>query len=106
MVADTRDIPELGPPLVCLEQVSVDFGQAARVARYQRCRFPRTNAWRSSRKRCGKTVLLKTIIGLLRPTRRSVRFDGQRLAQLSDKDLTQQRTRSDSSFSRRRCSTA
>ena len=29
---------------------------------------------------CGKTVLLKTIIGLVRPTRGQVLFDGQDLA--------------------------
>lgn len=42
---------------------------------------------------CGKTVLLKTIIGLVRPTRGVVYFDGQNLATLSEKDLTQQRIR-------------
>jgi len=42
---------------------------------------------------CGKTVLLKTIIGLLRPTKGRVVFDGQDLAQLSERALTEQRTR-------------
>ncbi|MBU4271589.1 MAG: ABC transporter ATP-binding protein [Planctomycetes bacterium] len=42
---------------------------------------------------CGKTVLLKTIIGLLRPTRGSVRFDGRNLAELSERELTGQRIR-------------
>ena len=42
---------------------------------------------------CGKTVLLKTIIGLLHPTSGHVVFDGQRIDQLSDKDLTTQRSR-------------
>jgi phospholipid/cholesterol/gamma-HCH transport system ATP-binding protein len=42
---------------------------------------------------CGKTVLLKTIIGLLRPTQGEVRFDGQNLARLSEKELTAQRIR-------------
>ena len=41
---------------------------------------------------CGKTVLLKTIIGLLRPNRGAVRFDGRNLAELSDRELTRQRT--------------
>lgn len=42
---------------------------------------------------CGKTVLLKTIIGLIRPTAGYVRFDGRRLDELSDKELTAQRAR-------------
>ncbi len=42
---------------------------------------------------CGKTVLLKTLIGLLFPTSGCVAFDGRRLDQLNDKDLTALRTR-------------
>jgi phospholipid/cholesterol/gamma-HCH transport system ATP-binding protein len=42
---------------------------------------------------CGKTVLLKTIIGLVKPTRGEVWFDGKNLAQLSDHELTYARTR-------------
>lgn len=42
---------------------------------------------------CGKTVLLKTIIGLIQPTAGSVKFDGRRLDALSEQDLSQQRTR-------------
>ncbi|HZZ71151.1 MAG TPA: ABC transporter ATP-binding protein, partial [Pirellulales bacterium] len=42
---------------------------------------------------CGKTVLLKSMIGLVRPTRGEILFDGRNLAQLSEKELTKQRTR-------------
>lgn len=42
---------------------------------------------------CGKTVLLKTMIGLVRPTKGYVKFDGQRIDQLNDQELTRQRTR-------------
>jgi phospholipid/cholesterol/gamma-HCH transport system ATP-binding protein len=42
---------------------------------------------------CGKTVFLKTIIGLIRPTDGFVTFDGRRIDQLNEKDLTHERTR-------------
>jgi phospholipid/cholesterol/gamma-HCH transport system ATP-binding protein len=42
---------------------------------------------------CGKTVLLKSLIGLVRPAKGEVLFDGQNLARLGDKELTQERMR-------------
>lgn len=42
---------------------------------------------------CGKTVFLKTIIGLLRPTRGAVYFDGKDLARLSEGELAKERMR-------------
>jgi phospholipid/cholesterol/gamma-HCH transport system ATP-binding protein len=42
---------------------------------------------------CGKTVLLKTMIGLVQPSDGYVSFDGRRLDELNDKQMTAERTR-------------
>lgn len=42
---------------------------------------------------CGKTVLLKTLIGLVAPTRGQIRFDGDDINRLSEGDLTKLRIR-------------
>ncbi len=42
---------------------------------------------------CGKTVMLKLIIGLLNPTRGEVQFDGRDVARLGGKDLVAMRLR-------------
>lgn len=42
---------------------------------------------------CGKSVMLKTVIGLIRPPRGKVYFDGQNLAELHEREIAEQRTR-------------
>ncbi len=42
---------------------------------------------------CGKTVLLKTIIGLIWPTRGTACFDGHDMAKINERQRTEQRTR-------------
>jgi len=42
---------------------------------------------------CGKTVLLKTLIGLVRPTEGDIRFEGQSLGEMNDRRLASIRTR-------------
>ena len=42
---------------------------------------------------CGKTVLLKSIIGLISATRGEVQFDGRQLSRLNEKQLTRERQR-------------
>jgi len=55
---------------------------------------------------CGKTVLLKTVLGLLRPTAGQVLFDGRDMSALSQRELGRQRARCGFVFQQRPCSTA
>ena len=80
-------------PLIRIEQLSVEFGRHEvlhdidlSIARGQTLAIIGESG-------CGKTVLLKTFIGLLQPTRGSVIFDGQDLARLGERGLARQRTR-------------
>lgn len=94
MMVDTADTStETDSALVKIERLSVTFGHHA-VLRNLDFNVPRGQTLAIiGESGCGKTVLLKTIIGLVRPTEGSVHFDGQNLATLSEKELTQQRIR-------------
>ena len=93
MVAASTNITDPSQPLIHLDHVGVDFGrqQVLRdidltIARGQTLAVIGESG-------CGKTVLLKTIIGLLRPARGAVYFDGRNLAKLGERELTRQRIR-------------
>jgi phospholipid/cholesterol/gamma-HCH transport system ATP-binding protein len=93
MVDAARKPNESREPLVRLSAMSVDFGRHA-VLRDINLDIPRGQTLAViGESGCGKTVLLKTIIGLLRPTRGQVYFDGRNLAALGERELTRQRTR-------------
>jgi phospholipid/cholesterol/gamma-HCH transport system ATP-binding protein len=93
MVIAASNISDPNRPLVQLERMSVDFGRQ-HVLRDIDLTIPRGQTLAViGESGCGKTVLLKTIIGLLRPSRGSVRFDGQNLAEASEAELTRQRMR-------------
>jgi phospholipid/cholesterol/gamma-HCH transport system ATP-binding protein len=93
MVTVSRDNPDPERPLVQLDQVGVDFGRQ-RVLRDVNLAIPQGQTLAViGESGCGKTVLLKTIIGLLRPAHGAVHFDGQDLAALGERELTRQRTR-------------
>ena len=80
-------------PLIELHELGVRFGRQE-VLRDLTLSVPRGQTLAViGESGCGKTVLLKTIIGLMRPTQGYVVFDGQRMDQLTDKQLTALRSR-------------
>ncbi len=87
---------KLKPPVdtvIELCELTVDFGRQP-VLRDISLSIPRGQTLAIiGESGCGKTVLLKTIIGLLFPTSGHVVFDGQRIDSLGDKDLTTLRGR-------------
>jgi phospholipid/cholesterol/gamma-HCH transport system ATP-binding protein len=80
-------------PMVELRDVDVVFGRN-RVLRNIELSVPRGQTLAIiGESGCGKTVILKTVIGLIRPTRGNVLFDGQDLATLTEAQITHERTR-------------
>ncbi len=80
-------------PLLSLQQVTMQFGPQ-RVLHAIDLDIQRGQTLAViGESGCGKTVLLKLLIGLLRPTVGRVIFDGKHLENLSERELTQQRLR-------------
>src|SRR5205823_5986605 len=85
--------PPTNGPLIQLEHVSMRFG-GQQVLHEISLDIPRGQTLAViGESGCGKTVLLKLIIALLRPTAGRVLFDGRVLADLGDRELTRQRLR-------------
>ena len=79
--------------LICVDNVNVIFGHQ-HVLRDISLEIPKGETLVViGESGCGKTVLLKLIIGLLRPTTGIVTFDGKELSKLSDHQLTRERLR-------------
>jgi phospholipid/cholesterol/gamma-HCH transport system ATP-binding protein len=87
------DAASASNPLIALQQVSMQFA-AQRVLHGIDLEVRRGQTLAIiGESGCGKTVLLKLIIGLLRPTVGRVFFDGKNLDTLSELELTRQRLR-------------
>ncbi len=92
-MATTKKNVDAAKALIELQQLNVTFGRQA-VIRELTLVIPRGQTVAIiGESGCGKTVLLKNIIGLLHPTSGHVVFDGQRIDELSDKELTALRGR-------------
>jgi phospholipid/cholesterol/gamma-HCH transport system ATP-binding protein len=85
--------PDSSSAFIGLEQVSIRFGDLA-VLRGINLNIARGETLVViGESGCGKTVLLKLIIGLLTPSEGRVTFDGRVLVDLNDRELTRQRLR-------------
>ncbi len=80
-------------PFVQMEQLNVAFGRQAVLRDIDLTVARGETVAVIGESGCGKTVLLKTIIGLLHPSSGKMLFDGQDLACLNERDMTAQRTR-------------
>jgi phospholipid/cholesterol/gamma-HCH transport system ATP-binding protein len=85
--------PTAETPLVDIRSLHVRFGKHA-VLRDITLKIPRGQTLvLLGESGCGKTVLMKTIIGLVKATEGKVVYDDRDIAELPDRELTQLRTR-------------
>jgi phospholipid/cholesterol/gamma-HCH transport system ATP-binding protein len=87
------DRVESGRPILAVEHVSISFNSQQVLSDVSFAIRRGETLAILGESGCGKTVLLKLIIGLLFPTRGRVVFDGQHLAELDDRGLTRLRRR-------------
>ncbi len=93
MVSTSIPTTDRNKPLVQIDNLDVDFGRHCVLRGINLSITLGQTMAIIGESGCGKTVLLKTMIGLLGPTRGAVWFDGQKLAALPEQELTRQRIR-------------
>jgi phospholipid/cholesterol/gamma-HCH transport system ATP-binding protein len=81
------------PALITFDHVSMQFGSHRVLNGISLQVRPNQTTVIIGESGCGKTVTLKLIIGLLRPTSGRVVFDGKVMNELSERELTRQRLR-------------
>jgi phospholipid/cholesterol/gamma-HCH transport system ATP-binding protein len=88
---DVNDAAER--PLIDVRDLSMIFGRQ-QVLRNINLTVPRGQTLAViGESGCGKTVLMKVLIGLIKPTQGQVLFDGKDLSKLNDKEITELRQR-------------
>jgi phospholipid/cholesterol/gamma-HCH transport system ATP-binding protein len=91
--ATSRASAEADPPVLRIDSLGVRFG-SQQVLRDISLELPAGKTLVVlGESGCGKTVLLKTMIGLVRPTAGDVAFEGRSLARMNDRQLAHLRTK-------------
>ena len=91
--ATSRRQDDPAEPLLRVERLGVRFGSQQVLRDISLELQPGQTLVVLGESGCGKTVLLKTLIGLIRPTSGTVSFEGRSLAALNDRTLAHLRTR-------------
>ena len=82
-----------GSPLLRVESLCVRFGSQQVLRDISLELAPGETLVVLGESGCGKTVLLKSMIGLVRPSAGDVRFEGRSLSRMNDRQLAHLRTR-------------
>jgi len=93
MPPSSVEVPDASEPLLQMRNLSVTFGTQPVLRKIDLQINRGETVAVIGESGCGKTVLLKTFIGLIRPTEGQILFDRRDLNQLNDAELTRQRTR-------------
>ena len=92
-IATTAVVDGGSPPLLRVESLGVRFGRHEVLRDISLDLAAGDTLVVLGESGCGKTVLLKSMIGLVRPSAGEVRFEGRSLARMSDRQLAHLRTR-------------
>jgi phospholipid/cholesterol/gamma-HCH transport system ATP-binding protein len=92
-IASTAAVEGDAPPLLQVDSLSVRFGRHEVLRDISIDLATGDTLVVLGESGCGKTVLLKSMIGLVRPSAGDVRFEGRSLGRLNDRQLAHLRTR-------------